>query len=886
MKSIHLTLIFLLLGIWNIQAQQTDILLKASHSNGEMVLKWYPLRPTLWDSLNTIGYHLERYELDENGGVDNNSRTALAGNPLPAIFPKDSLWFVERAGEQDGYLVAIGELLYNPEYQFAENELLDATTVRYNYLVHEIKYSDNIAANALGLFYQDTTMVDGLKYRYVLSAKQNGETILSAQVDMNSESGYWQNEVPDFNLEFEFPGGESLTDMSGRLLEHPLDIVSSIAKPYGDSIVLRWGPNNPEFWSRANKIGYEIMRTEVVQGKETGVQSLGFIRPLEEDQLGEYVADDSMALIAAQVLYGNMATQPQNLYESSSLFENRYGLALYSADRSALAANILGLRYVDTDVEPGKTYMYYIVSPVSNFPMGSEFLEVENVYQPDPAPVGFRYESGDKVVQLSWNKTENELNYSAYNLERSDDDGQTYFQLNKRPILFIEDDEFPLDHFVFHDSVETNYKMYHYRLRGISAFAETSLPAEIQAQAIDLTPPPRVRLTEFRLLDDTTHMLISWKTPKEIPDDFAGYRVLLGQGTLGHFDTLTNLLAADVLSYTYTVEKYSERTHFFKVLSEDVNGNFSSSEAHYVHYPDLVPPDSPTNLQGAADENGIVTLTWDESVADDVRGYYVYSANDPEDTFVPLNGFALKGNTFQDTIALVTMTESIYYMVRAEDESYHKSEITEVIEVARPDNVPPVAPVLKQPIATDSAIILVWTPSISLDVSSYELYKRPARSDEAWELLATFPDELERVYLDKDCEYGKYYEYTVRVKDDADLYSDYAVPLSGKMTYSSDKIKVESLTLNYNEEQKQVQIEWAYNPPEIMPPGASSFEFYLFRSKGGEKVSKFTKTDASTSQYLDTKLSKNALHNYAIMVVYDNGFRGALSEVQSVIVTE
>ena len=43
------------------------------------------------------------------------------------------------------------------------------------------------------------------------------------------------------------------------------------------------------------------------------------------------------------------------------------------------------------------------------------------------------------------------------------------------------------------------------------------------------------------------------------------------------------------------------------------------------------------------------------------------------------------------------------------DDNYNKSEILDILELERPDKVPPLAPFLNHPIATDSAIILSWT---------------------------------------------------------------------------------------------------------------------------------------------------------------------------------
>ncbi|MEM6317698.1 MAG: hypothetical protein AAF960_08510 [Bacteroidota bacterium] len=677
-------LIFLVLGTTLIAQLNLEI----THYGGELNLKWFPMNPKIWEQGNQTGYQIERWELTENGQVKANTKTILVSSP--PLQPKDSLWFVENGALQNYYVAALGDLLYDPDFQY-ESDLLDAKKLRYDYLLREAMYSDNTAAHALGLHYTDSTMVDGLLYRYRVFATQNGRILAEAQADMDAETGtFVSNEV---DLEFDLPDGKSITEMSGRLNNVPIDMVVLTGKAYEDSIVLRWGPNTPAFWEAANEQGYLLMRMEIGEG-EVNIDSIGRIYPWPQDSLSEAIAGDDMALVAAQSLYGAMDAPPTNMFDEASLFENRHAFALYAAERSKLAGDILGLRYVDRQVETGKTYTYYVNSPASTYAMSGRSFEIENRYIPDPTPFGFVAAPRDSSILLKWEIARNQEHFSGYFVERSDDGGQTFYRLNEQPLVFLEDDRLPLEFYSILDSTNTNEVSFVYRLIGLTSFADLSPPAEVRAQSKDRTPPPNPIFTFADLLEDTATMEIRWRIV-DYPQDFLGFQVLLGKGPEGLFDTLTNIVPQDSLRFIYRPEKYTERLHFFKVLAWDTNRNAGESVARYVHYPDFLPPEPPQNVEGLIDKNGHLSLFWDHSTSNDVTGYFVYSSHDTNSVFLPRTDYALTENFFRDTLPTHVMNEVIYYYVVAQDDNYNKSGIGEIVEIERPDFVPPMTPHLR-----------------------------------------------------------------------------------------------------------------------------------------------------------------------------------------------
>ena len=874
----------LFLLVW--QDKKTIWSWKVNHTDGDLHLKWYPLRASLWDSLNTIGYTLERFQLDANGIVQTNTITVLAGSPTGfPILPKSQQWFDTHGAEHEGYIEAVGTILHDTTFQFDKNDLMDPLDLRYNYLVYEARIADNIAAEALGLYFRDSTLVQGQLYRYVVSAVVNGKTIASAQIDMNAEQGFWLSQ--DYEFEFTFPNGLSLTQMSNRLSNERTDFIRLIGKAYGDSIVLRWGPNNTALWTEANKEGYQVFR-ERVEGDERSIDSLGHIKPWPEEALSLVIAHDSMALVAGQTLYGKNTIEPQGFWEQSSLLQSRFGFALYAAERSSLAANILGLRYVDRDVLPGVTYNYLITSTAVRSPLTGDVLEIENTLIANPIPLGLWVEPLDRSIILHWDKSQNDLYFSAYFVERSEDNGQTFNRLNKNPLVFVEDERLPLNDYLFTDSVDYNYKEYIYRLIGLTPFAEESSPISITAMGIDLTPPPAPFIEESSINDELTTMYIRWSMINDsLPSDFAGYQVLLGEGDVGEFDTLTALLPVDSLQFSYEVPPGIDRLHFFKVIAYDQVGNVSESGSRYIQNPDMIPPEPATNLYGEIDEDGIITLVWDHSPSEDVIGYWVFYSHDLEGLYVPVNKERISFNSFTDTLSnLFVLNETIYYYIETEDDNYNRGEGSDIIELVRPDYVPPLAPFMNQPVNTDTSVIISWTKSASPDAMEYELYRRPFRSGEDWTLVDTFPNGENRIYFDREGPYDQTFDYTVRVRDDAGNYSEYAFPLQGSLVYSPKLLMVNELKVSYDDINNQIKLDWVYNPPGVGPPESTQFDFLLFKSLGGGSVDEWVELDGETASYIDKQIKKGALHNYGVMVVYDTGHSGPISEIQSVLITE
>ncbi len=881
-NSIFIIFLLSLISLSSSLAQQQDdlILMYGEASRDHILVQWQPMNPDYWDSLNSIGYRLVRVELDNDNQELSQSNIVIAGaSSTNLMLPKDTLWFEENAGELDGLIGAMGALMYDTTFQFPKNKLLDANTMRYNFLCYEAQWKP-LAGEALGLLYKDTTIVTGKKYRYKVSATLPGGKTLSNSIDFEAGKIARYRSPEDLYIKYDFPTRMPLSMMISMQTDKRSDRIVAKSRPYEDSIVLRWAPNGSEFWLDAIETGFYISREEIGGGL---IDTLAHVRPWAKNELDERLLGDDMALVAANNLHGsNVKNMEGDFIQKAQLFENRFGFAVFAAERSSLAADVLGLRFVDKDVEKDKEYNYKITCPAANTFLATARLSVTNTYAPQPPPIDVELIQGDKYLVIEWS-LKNEQRFSSYILERSDDGGRNFFPLTDKPIVFLETPDFPIEIYHYRDSVEENYVEYIYRLKGNDSFAETSSPFEVRGMAVDLTPPPQPSILSGKLNEarDTIH--ITWGTPP-LPEDFAGYRVLFGAKGEGPFDTLTALLPKEVESYIYTGETLDGRqAHYFKVMSTDNAGNSITSIEYFVSVPDLIPPEAPAKIEAVIEDDGTVHIAWEHSISDDVDGYWVYFSNRLTDEFSIVHEGIIKENYYTYQIQEKFLNEVIYYVVAAKDEQGNRSDLSDIIEVERPDKVPPQKPIMNDIQVEDNGLLISWLPSISQDVEYYYVHKKTFGTTEEWVVMDSLTGNAELFYRDADCNLGKYYEYKIQAKDDAGLYSEFTPSKKGRVPFKPELFAVRDLTVELNKDKTAIQLKWTYAPP-LVKGWDFPYQFYIYKSNGKSNVDNYRQLTNDQFTFSDTDFVEGSLYNYAIKIQFENGKSGVLSPVKSVLI--
>lgn len=707
-----------------------------------------------------------------------------------------------------------------------------------------------------------------------------------------------------------------LLDGEEDAIQEEESFIAMMGKSYGDSIVLRWAPSTKVLADSVYERGFTVIRIAMMED-ENGLVTLydpspnslriladsaNPIRPWTLEEVESRLPDpenlsgaDSLAVIAAWTLYGSMDSSTTQEDSSAVAAKSKeddmlFGISLLMADRSSLAAELLGLRFADSDLEPGKHYKY-IIHPVGFPPEMAASTIVVNDPSRNEVVKDLKIKEDDGYLTLYWPKRSNA--YSGYWIERSADNGETWSRMTKQPVVFVDfqspkrslesndNEENELnerDHYIFRDTVE-NYKKYFYRVSGQTPFADYTDYVSVSGMATDLTPPPIPVILEHYVDEETGIGYIDWGMNSDAStSDLAGFTIWSATHPDSTFEQVSGMLPVSARSYRSPAPLSNTRTHYYVVKSVDDKGNAMSSFPIYMHVIDDVPPLSPTGLSYLIDDStGIVTLSWDANEEADLSGYKVFFSNSLKDEFSQLTHGAQPGNVFYDTLALVTLSEEVYYKVRAEDLSYNGSGFSDVLTVKRPDHVPPVAPVMEIPEIHEGYIRLKWRTSSSIDVERQIIYRRLLKEEQEWLALADLEDPALSQFDDMTATEEAIYEYSMRVVDDAGLYSAYAFPVRARRWFDGSIAEIQNLNVVYNSETGQVDMQWEYEAQwnEILED--VDYMFYIYRSKGDEEIKRYRLLDSETLSFSDSRVSESDTYNYGVKVVYLDGKAGPMS---------
>lgn len=874
-----LFLSFCLVADWAVA--QNKLFVRANAYSDAITVTFFPLHPSAWSENITAGYKVERVEIQDGQALP-ATRTVLAAK----LLPQSPAWFQQHKADEDGLMEAVGALLYDSTFQFKDKSLIDPDSMRWNYVVYEATTRPRVGL-ATGMMLPDTLAKVGKNYRYTVTLL--GTSGLSASVEILHSAGLTSQSPAEVRLDFKFPENRSLTDMIPRLEKPVFPQVFALAKAYGDSIVVRWAPSSPQLWHNSLEKGYYLLRTSQPANDTSfaSLDTLGLIKPWPKEQAigwAESDGSDSMAMLAAGLLYSdNSGIDMGPVSEQAQTFETKFGFALFAAEGSQLASKILGLGYADKNVLPGQTYDYRLVAVDAPSPYSQATVSVKNEKTALPAPVSFLAKPGDHLIELTWEIPGNVRHFSAYQLERSENDGKTWRKLHDTPLVFANSEAASLDVYRFRDSVETNYKPFRYRLKGLDSFGEWSPWSELKSEAVDLTPPPVADVGLAAYNDSTNTALIQWSVP-ELPADFKAFYIVVGEDVASQLDTIA-ILKKEVREFVWKPDTLLTKSYFVWVLTMDTHGNAAASIEKNMTVPDLKAPPPPALVVGNIDEDGTVTVVWEHSTASDVKGYWVYIANDTTNEFTNVNQEILYENALTWKVEDVTLNKYLYVVIRAEDASYNKGRLSKVLALKRPDKVPPPTPVLISAAQTGQSVTLKWKPATDGDTKKLQLLKRlseEAASD--WTLLDSLTI-FEKNYQDTGIYLGMQYQYALVAEDEAGNLSDTSNSLFVKIRFMPAAAAVKNLKVRQlAPEVAAVKLTWEYEENAAAGMPTDNYEFLVYRSAGNENPEFIAAVPSTQRDYEDYDVFNNVVYNYAVQAHFiASGEMGARSPVISVM---
>lgn len=657
-----------------------------------------------------------------------------------------------------------------------------------------------------------------------------------------------------------------------------------IAKNYGDSIVLRWAPGNASSWVLANKKGYILQRSEYRRDSNGKFTQIGMrhinIPVWSLNQWQEYFerADDSLALIAAELLYGSK--QHFNL-DSLSLDvimkkyneqKNNYLIALLIADFDPSVAKGLGLRFTDHHFVKEHIYRYSVSLLTDSQELEKDtksiFISGKGFDNSIIAPL-LHLVPGDRAIHLFWySQVSNK--YSGYLIYRSEN-GKDFMRLNKVPYVYGQSRKGALRSIEYVDSSLIDYHTYYYKVVGIDAFGDHSLPSDIvSGTPIDLTGPSAPVITGIKNIQQGTKIILHWSKPVMEPD-IDGYIIGRSINIDGPFEPLHDALIS-VKDNEYTDEHPNvNNPNYYVVAAVDTAGNSGRSLVAYMNAEDHSPPAKPMGLMGSIDSSGRVAIHWNWNNEDDLAGYRIFFCNSMEDVFTPASADLLFDTLFSDSITLRTLTKSIYYKVIAYDRQNNYSEESDILVLHKPDLIAPVVGAVHGFYVNDSSVVIRWYPSMSSDVAHQIVYRRSGDSSE-WKPIKQLPSN-DSLLVDSHVVKGYHYSYCIEAMDSSGNTSGKSFPLD-VYVYSDGKVpSIHGLTVI--DEKGLANLSW--NMPDAK---VDYYILYVAINDNGLRLAGNIRGQVNqfTLKVIPGKYS------FAIKAIYMDGRESGLSNIVQLVV--
>lgn len=635
-----------------------------------------------------------------------------------------------------------------------------------------------------------------------------------------------------------------------------------LTDPRPGAIALRWAPTDYGLFKRAHTEGYRLSRQTLDPTTDRVIATVVLsekILPYPIPAWKPLTDTSSFATSLASFIYPDQpATSPDDRVFA-------YGLSLFSADVDFAAALAGGLGFEDSSVEPGKRYRY----TVSLGELSGAWI-VDSDYRNTPLPP--QQPTGDfqrRYVDLSWHRAKTDRIYTSYAVQRSADGGQTFEYVNDRPLVQIlnEDNYDTLQY--YRDTLPDFKTTFHYRILGTTPFGRHGPPSEVViGRALPDARELRPTITEMTL-DVQENYRISWNIPRRTDRRPVAYEVFSSRSGYTGYESRSGRLP---VTDRYWIEEYPVDGDFYRVHAYDEDGFTYVSNPRLMLVDDTDPPSPPPNISGEMDSLGVVTLSWDPSVEDDVKGYRILFSNRPTGYFAQLTARETVALSYRDSVTMDTRAEDVYYKVFAVDYTGNYSPESEAVKVSRPDLQPPTAPVFREISGNETAAVLETALSSSDDVV-YHLFQRKNESGEWIDLDTLLTITPIHTFRDESGEAGDEYAYRVVAVDDADLRSATEEAIAAR-TDTGLRGTITNFTVRVLTTSLIPAISWFY------PPASDLEGFQLYRAEADGDLLAYRLLDATsknlrllngTFTYLDRDVRPGTRYTYKLFARHRDG---------------
>ena len=650
----------------------------------------------------------------------------------------------------------------------------------------------------------------------------------------------------------------SLTYINAQEQNYGIQMISRAAE---DSIMLRWAPTNYESWVFGNKNGYIVERyTNYKDGNpypDRRPLSLtnSPLKSISVEAWESMSEHNDYAGIAAQAIYGESFdveaeddSPAISIFNRASVQQNRYSFALFAADYSAEVARGMGLMFTDKEVVDGEKYLYVVYfanQDTLQIDTAFSFTGTDEVF-PLKRPIISQAIGEDKTVTLEWMSPQGRSGYTSFEVERSNDGGKTFKRRNTSPLINTVEESSDETYKFFIDTLPQNNIAYVYRVRGINPFGEKGPYSDtMSVKGVEgIKDMPHIIV--YEPLEGLVHL--EWEFNKKAEKLIKGFQVFRSTKSNQGFMPVSEILSQKERIFD---DQNPIPTAYYKVFAVGKNGSMVSSFPVLAQGIDSIPPVEPTGLNATIDTTGKVFLQWKANADEDIYGYRIYRANASHEEFSQITVAPVRDTFFLDQIKLKTLSSTICYKVMAIDKRQNHSGLSEILEVARPDVIPPVSPIVKNIYSSTNGICLEWVPSSSSDVVS-EVILRKADGQENWEQIYSIKDTL-TFYCDTTIKEGQIYSYTLAAIDDNGLQSEVARIVSGRKQRNKQTIE---LSFEIKRSDGYIELNWT--------PINSDATYILYRSVGEEPMMTYTRIDGNGGIFTDKKVVPDSHYRYML----------------------
>ena len=662
--------------------------------------------------------------------------------------------------------------------------------------------------------------------------------------------------------------------------------IKMIAKPdsTGHTIRLRWAATNVALWKLTNQYGFILERYTVLRDKkmldnpERKVLNAGAIKskPLEAWQ--ETAKKDPFAAVMAQALYGSDfqvggadSKGMSRIISQSQQAEQRFSFSLFAADMSFEGAQLAGWGWVDNDVHPNEKYLYRLTTAVpanlAKPDTAGVYIGAEN-YEPLPPVQEVNAQFGNQMVMLTWDYNRVKSYYTSYYVEKSEDDGKTFRRLSNVPVSNLnENDKRSSGRMHFTDTLHANGVTYQYRVRGINPFGETGAPsAVIKGQGVNMLP--FVPGIQSAYADEKGILQMQWTFDEKANGLIKGFRVSRADNAEGPYKVWVDSI--DAARRTIQIRKTID-AGYFTITAVAKEGEGRTSFPVLVQPVDSVAPAIPSGLKAIIDSNGVVTLTWNKNSERDLMGYKVYRAMKKDEELVPLTDSVWGGSRFRDKLSLKLLNKKVYYAITSLDKRYNQSAPTALVELKKPDVIPPSSAVITRYKVTGNMITLNWVNSTDEDIAGHILYRKAA-GESSYTAVQHFIGKSRNSYTDTITGAAGAYSYYVAAQSEGGMVTA-SEPLGVTVAAgASGALQLTRLYAYPQPDKKRVEVVWDDELKQVR-------NYQVYKLAGTGAMTLFKIVPAGQKGLYDTEVQPNTSYQYAVMAVLVSGAYSQMKKV-------